>query len=111
MVARFIRMSLPSICLISSDQSSEPADLNLSDIQKETFGGWKRPAENGNASMMVANDVDLVQDITTDCSVVASLCAGTARASKGHGKVGIVEKCDFICAKLLIASGIYDPSI
>jgi hypothetical protein len=33
--------------------------------------------------------VDLVQDITTDCSVVASLCAGTARASKGHGKVCI----------------------
>lgn len=36
---------------------------------------------------MTADDVDLVQDITTDCSVVASLCAGMARAAKGHGKV------------------------
>jgi calpain-7 len=37
--------------------------------------------------MMVSDDIDLVQDITTDCSVVASLCAETARANKGHGKV------------------------
>jgi hypothetical protein len=37
--------------------------------------------------MVAADDIDLVQDITTDCSVVASLCAGTARARKGHGKV------------------------
>lgn len=34
-----------------------------------------------------ANEPDLVQDVTTDCSVVASLCAGVARASKGHAKV------------------------
>lgn len=33
--------------------------------------------------------IDLVQDITTDCSVVASLCAGTARALKGHGQVSL----------------------
>ena len=37
--------------------------------------------------MEAIKPVDLVQDITTDCSVVASLCAGTARASKGHTKV------------------------
>lgn len=35
--------------------------------------------------MTAVNDIDLVQDITTDCSVVASLCAGTSRALKGHG--------------------------
>ena len=31
--------------------------------------------------------IDLVQDAATDCSVVASLCAGIARAQRGHDKV------------------------
>lgn len=39
--------------------------------------------------MAPVDGFDLVQDITTDCSVVASLCAGTARASKGHGTVSL----------------------
>lgn len=42
--------------------------------------------------MRAVNDIDLVQDITTDCSVVASLCAGTARALKGHGKVVLIAR-------------------
>jgi calpain-7 len=79
----------------------DPADLKLSDAQREIFAGWHRPQDPGAAfskpfesnysgdetAMMVSDDIDLVQDITTDCSVVASLCAETARASKGHGKV------------------------
>jgi hypothetical protein len=77
----------------------------LSDAQVESFAGWKRPHEyfdrlqdpeqNGpgedDPSMIAANEIDLVQDITTDCSVVASLCAGTARAQKGHGKVCLLS--------------------
>lgn len=31
--------------------------------------------------------VDLVQDVTADCSVVASLCAITARAERVQSKV------------------------
>lgn len=73
-------------------------DLKLSDAQKEIFAGWRRPAETSgseavrevdrDASAMTAvHEIDLVQDITTDCSVVASLCAGVARAHKGHEKV------------------------
>lgn len=31
--------------------------------------------------------IDLVQDAATDCSVVASLCAGIARAERGHEQV------------------------
>lgn len=31
--------------------------------------------------------IDLVQDAATDCSVVASLCAGVARAERGHDKL------------------------
>jgi calpain-7 len=81
--------------------SDEPA-LSLSDLQVESFAGWKRP-EEALASLMTGTDgktdaklptmvkgpvkIDLVQDMTSDCSVVASLCAGTARAERGHGKV------------------------
>jgi calpain-7 len=75
----------------------DSADLKLSEAQREIFAGWRRPNESSysynhehsgdEASMIAVDDIDLVQDITTDCSVVASLCAGTARARKGHGKV------------------------
>lgn len=75
--------------------------MELSKAQREIFAGWKRPHENIKRStggsyqdvdeaetlMAPLGSIDLVQDITTDCSVVASLCAGTARAAKGHGKV------------------------
>lgn len=66
---------------------TEPSDLKLADAQIEIFGGWRRPPNSGREFLMTADDVDLVQDITTDCSVVASLCAGMARAAKGHGKL------------------------
>lgn len=36
---------------------------------------------------MVAQTHDLVQDIITDCSVVASLCAVTARTERGHSNI------------------------
>lgn len=70
-------------------------ELELSDAQREIFAGWRRPDENQadplNEERLMApiDGFDLVQDITTDCSVVASLCAGTARASKGHGTVSL----------------------
>lgn len=77
-----------------SNPTSEPGDLKLSECQIDNFDGWKRPSElfpqqppEAGASMTASKEIDLVQDITTDCSVVASLCAGTARAVKGHGKV------------------------
>lgn len=90
---------IPSRALVNSTR--EPADLKLSDAQREIFAGWRRPQDpeyrrlksleskigGGETDMMVSDDIDLVQDIITDCSVVASLCAGTARAKKGHGKV------------------------
>lgn len=37
--------------------------------------------------MVAHGRIDLVQDITTDCSVVASLCAATARSEHGHADV------------------------
>lgn len=39
--------------------------------------------------MNFSRKIDLVQDAATDCSVVASLSAVTARAELGHAKVRI----------------------
>ncbi|WPH04362.1 Hypothetical protein R9X50_00725200 [Acrodontium crateriforme] len=79
---------------------TDEADLPLSDFQEEVFDDWKRPSEalpppawvNGDSSrsgpiMDVAGSVDLVQDAATDCSVVASLCAGRARVERGHARI------------------------
>ena len=74
--------------------------LELSDEQRDIFAGWKRPGEalssishgevNRNISPTMSRSIlpDLVQDATSDCSIVASLCAGTARVERGHSKVG-----------------------
>ncbi|CAK3965009.1 related to Calpain-like protease palB RIM13 [Lecanosticta acicola] len=79
------------------DESSE---LPLSDFQAEVLDGWKRPIDalppplwfpgdrtNVGPVMHTHRDVDLVQDAATDCSVVASLCAGLARAQRGHTSI------------------------
>jgi hypothetical protein len=89
---------------LGSDVYSDSVDLKLSENQVEIFAGWRRPdavlklsSSDGlsdhelNDLLMASgrHDIDLVQDITTDCSVVASLCAGTARGLKGHGRVRV----------------------
>lgn len=38
--------------------------------------------------MKASRSMDLVQDAATDCSVVASMCAGIARTERGHDQVG-----------------------
>ncbi|CAM1502796.1 Fc.00g075720.m01.CDS01 [Cosmosporella sp. VM-42] len=61
----------------------DDAVLTLSPRQAMTFDGWRRPRElfgmqgdvNGDVFMDSSEACDLVQDLTTDCSVVASLCA------------------------------------
>lgn len=83
-------------------QFVDSPQLPLSPLQMESFGGWKRPKEalagievlrdgqmlSNEPTMKRTEKVDLVQDMTSDCSVVASLCAGTARAERGHSRVG-----------------------
>lgn len=103
-VYRYVYWEACSLQLIS-DISRDSSSLKLSDAQLETFAGWKRPREredilsqlsgdieSDEIFMTTTKDIDLVQDITTDCSVVASLCAGTARASKGHSKVRLSHR-------------------
>lgn len=77
-------------------------DLELSNAQKVIFAGWRRLLDTHGSVDGPANEPDLVQDITTDCSVVASLCAGVARAKKGHAKViySIHFFSQFIFAKI-----------
>ena len=85
-----------------ADMPRDPAELSLSELQKKAFDGWRRPGDTSFASMsarlsqnveptmITLTNADLVQDMTSDCSVVASLCAGAARAERGHPKAGAV---------------------
>ncbi|CAG8297483.1 unnamed protein product [Penicillium salamii] len=78
---------------------TDAPDLHLSECQKDIFAGWKSPrdllktskatnsAHDGMIpSMSVSGETDLVQDVLTDCSVVASLCATTSRSERGLGQ-------------------------
>lgn len=74
--------------LTSCPNQSDPVPLSFSPEQQEIFASWRRPAElmgledgssGGLEQLMVAQEeMDLAQDLATDCSVVASLC-GAAR--------------------------------
>ena len=79
-----------------SDLLRDNAKFSLSAVQLDMFDAWRRPREllstfrsaQAQCSAMLAHDrIDLVQDITTDCSVVASLCAATARSERGNADV------------------------
>lgn len=70
--------------------------LPLSKAQAELLAGWKRPHEintDGDARLLptdaaaaaAAEPLDLTQDVVTDCSVVASLCACYRRDELGFG--------------------------
>ncbi|RWA08027.1 hypothetical protein EKO27_g7093 [Xylaria grammica] len=76
------------------DTYSDPASFTLSPKQKSILLGWRRPAEliQGTSGPIARPDTsvvevtdghDLVQDITTDCSVVASLCASMKHLRPG----------------------------
>ncbi|KAJ4116197.1 cysteine protease [Fusarium equiseti] len=68
--------------LPGNDPFTDNATFTLSPRQAATFGGWRRPLDlhhdiesDNDAFMNSSHGCDLVQDVTTDCSVVASLCA------------------------------------
>lgn len=82
----------PSVSNLHRDN----VELALSAVQLEIFDAWRRPSElleqpyttpAWRPTMLANGKVDLVQDITTDCSVVASLCAATARSERGNTNV------------------------
>ena len=80
---------------------SDTYEFSLSAEQREIFDGWKRPSDlsanwpksNGKTpsepTMLPIEQMDLVQDVTTDCSVVASLCTGRSPCGPTYSKVQI----------------------
>ena len=91
-------MPILEYCL--TDMTSDTHDLSLSPYQQQFFQGWVRAIDavpppslcpNGRDGigplMSSSRSIDLVQDAASDCSVVASLCAGVARAERGHDQV------------------------
>lgn len=97
----FADWSPPFLCSRADSLfNRDAAELSLSEFQEGVFDGWKRPTEalppptwfpgdriNLGPTMSFTRKIDLVQDAATDCSVVASLCAGVARAERGHAKI------------------------
>ncbi|KAL7271784.1 cysteine protease [Rhizina undulata] len=75
-----------------SEQFSDPSGfLGLSDSQHSILAGWKRPHEIYDGKHVIVPEegdvLDLAQDVITDCSVVASLCAAIGREERGFGKI------------------------
>ena len=83
------------------DLYRDSPELKLSTSQQKYFAGWRRPHEafrdhsiaggmletNIEPNMTATSSIDLVQDVTADCSVVASLCAAVARLGQDFEKV------------------------
>ena len=90
---------------LSNGLDSDTHDLSLSPYQQQFFQGWVRAMDavpppslypNGRDGigplMSTSRSIDLVQDAASDCSVVASLCAGVARAERGHDQVSTASR-------------------
>ncbi|KAI1980590.1 cysteine protease [Ophidiomyces ophidiicola] len=102
------------------DENGEPfsdcSELKLSKAQQKIFNGWKRPSEifadAKSDIIMVSNEpMDLAQDVTTDCSVVASLCAGVCQNNDGHSQlvksVKMYPSCQYTSIPQISLSGKY----
>ncbi len=85
------------------DLSRDSPELKLSESQQKYFAGWRRlheafrdrraaggmPGTSIEPNMIATSDIDLVQDVTADCSVVASLCGAVARPGRSFEKVSL----------------------
>lgn len=89
-------MKCNAVSFAVSNLLRDNAKFPLSAVQLDVFDAWRRPNEllstSGPAqarfsTMLAHHRIDLVQDITTDCSVVASLCAATARSERANADV------------------------
>ncbi len=78
--------------LLLTTWHSDASPFTLSPTQRENFAAWSRPQDmfdlgENNASeglMRPLQDCNLVQDVTTDCSVVASLSAAIGMLTGKH---------------------------
>lgn len=95
---------LTMLLVIVSNCYRDPSEIKISKAHTYDSAGWRRPREllerapthdahrgadivNEEPTMLALADIDLVQDVTADCSVVASLCAAVARPGSTYGKV------------------------
>ena len=94
--------------VLSDDKNlfTDEFEYSLSETQLKHFAAWKRPRDAlahiniskdddsmpNEVTMMRQGSWDMVQDVAPDCSVVASMCVGAARAEKGHARVS-ATKC------------------
>ncbi|KAK3692077.1 hypothetical protein B0T22DRAFT_446357 [Podospora appendiculata] len=73
----------------------DSSSFSLSAEQQAIFAGWKRPVDIFPAAaqadpgefMEAASEIDLAQDLATDCSVVASLCAAVRHLGPSKGSL------------------------
>ena len=74
----------PAVAEFEGENFEDGTEFTFSREQTEVLDGWARPGPVASNIPGAARTgkVDLVQDVTTDCSVVASLCASTARAER-----------------------------
>jgi len=87
-------------CFANWSLARDSYHYTFSSSQKDLFTGWKHPSEllagdegasleSASEDLMTASaESDLVQDMLTDCSVVASLSASMRHLCKGEDSVG-----------------------
>lgn len=91
-------VSVTATLLANTLCASDPSPFSLSPEQQAIFAGWRRPAElagekagvaEGDLGQLMAAqaEMDLAQDLATDCSVVASLCAAARHFGSTNGSV------------------------
>lgn len=76
----------------------ETESFPLSAPQREAIDGWRRPHELVHSPQdscdivdSQSGKLDLVQDVVSDCSVVASLCAVIARSEHDHADLWMLS--------------------
>jgi calpain-7 len=99
----YVYVSSHASFFVLSNSFRDPSEIAISPSHIQDLAGWKRPTELLNSTftgdleslhainkptMLASADIDLVQDVTADCSVVASLCAMVARPGGRFGRVG-----------------------
>ena len=79
----------------SIDHFVDSASFRLSEEQAAALDEWRKPAgDRLRFDEWNLRGADLVQDVTTDCSVVASLCAECARSKKlGIREASLIREC------------------
>lgn len=89
---------LATPAFLASNIFRDSSEVSVPQVCAHDFAGWRRPdelaSENGLEGLrindeftMPSSDIDLVQDVTADCSVVASLCVLVARRGASYGSV------------------------